>query len=235
MHTNGSILDEISAPVKIRITPGRRAATEVSRLLILACASGLCRIATWAVLGRSKSAVNFALPVNRFGSSLRLTDVPSTCVPILVPPLSRLSHQRFDRANHVLIHTTTADVAVNPLADLRLTGLRISTEQVSEREHHPGCAVSTLNSMLLPESRLKSRENAAFGHSFDGGDIAPVCLDGQHRATLHRQSINEHRTGTAMAGIAAKLCASQAKAITQKVHQQHVGRDRLPMLPPIYR
>ena len=51
MHTIGIILPARSAPVKIRMTPGIAEAADVSIPRILACASVLWKMATWAIPG----------------------------------------------------------------------------------------------------------------------------------------------------------------------------------------
>jgi hypothetical protein len=61
---------------------------------------------------------------------------------------------------------------------------------------------------LLQRMRLAGR-----GQAFDGGDLAPVGLHGEHGARFHRLPVDEHRAGAAIRGVTTHVGPGQAKSL----------------------
>jgi hypothetical protein len=69
-HAAGPVLGEVG-PVKAATTPGLSSAAETSSFVTFARAKGLLSMDMWTMPGSLILSVQLALPVTRFGSSLR--------------------------------------------------------------------------------------------------------------------------------------------------------------------
>src|ERR1700694_5297543 len=110
----------------------------------------------WAIPGRTKSSVYLAWPVIRRGSSRRLILEPKmrdamAALCLRLHPLCGV----LDRGHDVLVPGAAAQVALQPVANLRLGGSRVSREQVAAGHDHSGGAEAALQAVLLPERVLQ--------------------------------------------------------------------------------
>ncbi len=78
-------------------------------------------------------------------------------------------------------------------------------------------AVAALQAAALHETLLQRVQLAAGAEAFDGGDVAPAHLHGQHQAGLHDFAVHQHGAGAADAGLAAALGAGQVQVVAQQV------------------
>ena len=75
---------------------------------------------------------------------------------------------------------------------------------------------------------------ASLSQPLNGQDGGTVGLGGQHRAGLHRCTVQHHGAGATLAGLAASMGAGQAKHIAQVVDEQHPRCHRMLMRYPIH-
>src|SRR5438067_965311 len=133
------------------------------------------------------------------------------------------SHLRgpvLDRFHDVHVAGAPAQVARDSASDVVLRRARIGCQQCLGDHQHPWRAEAALESVLLPEAFLERVELTRLFQTLDGFDLATVSLNGQQRAGLERNTVDDDRTCAAIGGVAADVCASQIEGIAEEVHQQ---------------
>src|SRR5215471_9009405 len=143
-----------SAPEKAATTPGMPRAPLRSTPVIFACANGLRTNAMCSMPGSLMLSVQLVCPVMSLASSFRSLALPSSA----------------HGADDVLVSGAAAEIALKPLPDLLVSGVRVVLEQVGGRHDHAGCAVAALHRVLGVERALHGAERA-IGQALDGGDI----------------------------------------------------------------
>src|SRR5450432_1860591 len=134
------------------------------------------------------------------GSSTRLIEAPMTSVVIggllSVVSAGRSSGpgseggRRFaDRGDDVLVARATTEIALDPVANLVVRGIRVARKQVRGGHDHARSTEAALEAVFLPERILEGVQAALWGHPLDRPDRAPVRLYGQDRARLDRRPI----------------------------------------------
>ena len=119
-----------------------------------------------------------------------------------------------------------AEVALQPLPDLALGGIRVLREQRRRRHHHARRAEAALQAVLLRGTPLHRVQLAVrTGQALQRGDLAPVGLRGEHRAGLHRLAVEQHRAGPAGGGVAADVGRREPAHLAQEVHEQQPRLD----------
>src|SRR5690242_2758152 len=134
--------------------------------------------------------------------------------------LGRRPQHRFD---DVLVTGAAAEVAGQRPAHVLLGWVGVLVEQRLGGQYHARGAEPALQPVLLPEALLQRVQLAGGGQALHGADLAPVDLDGQHRAGLDRAAVDQDRAGTAVGGVAAHVGAGQAEAAADQVGQQQPG------------
>src|SRR6266536_1783420 len=228
----------IRSPVTTATTPGRASACEASNDRIRAWAIGLRRIAMCSIPGSRMSSMKVPLPRIRRSSSLRLTLWPrprisSASVAICLPPSARdgggfgfdgvRSHgpaRGLDGLHDVHVARAPANVAGDRPSDVVVRRLVVAFEQRRPDQHHPGGAEPALEAVLLLERRLDRMEASFPGQALDGGHVAAVGLDGEHRAGLHRGSSARDRARAAVRSVASDVGSREAERVAEEMHQQ---------------
>ena len=99
-------------------------------------------------------------------------------------------------------------------SDFRLGGSRDFFEQRSGgRDEKPRRTEPTLQRVFFDERFLKRMESVAFGEPFDRDDRRVVRLGGEHRAALHRSTVDEHGARSALARVTADVGPRQAELV----------------------
>src|SRR5262245_15763189 len=115
-------------------------------------------IATCAMRGSLMSSVYVARPVMRRGSSRRLIRVPTVFGTIGMTSRclsgARLRGGAPDRVHDVLVARAAAEVALEPVTDLRIGRVRVPLDQLTCGEDHARRAVAALEPVLFPEADL---------------------------------------------------------------------------------
>jgi len=83
-------------------------------------------------------------------------------------------------------------------------------EQIGRGHDEARRAEAALQAVLVPERLLQRMKLSILGHALDRGEVAAFGLNGEHRAALHRLSIDEDGAGAALARVAADVCAGEA-------------------------
>src|SRR6266511_3381487 len=170
-------------------------------------------------------------------SSLRLTLRPSQPLcSVSTAVISRLLHLLggpLHRLDDVLVAGAAANVPGQRPADLLLRRVRVLLQQRGAHEQHPRRAEPALQAVLLVEALLKRVQLTALGQALHRLHLAPVDLDGEVRARLDRNAVDEHGAGAAAGRVAADVRAGQAELLAQEVDEQqsrlHFERVLLPV------
>ena len=113
-----------------------------------------------------------------------------------------------------------AEVALERVPDLVLARIGVLAEQADGGHHHPGRAVAALEPVLLVERLLHRVQLPVLGEPLDRRHLAPVRLDGEHRARLDRLAVEQDRAGAARRRVAADVRPGQAEALAQDVDEE---------------
>src|SRR5450759_2021878 len=97
--------------------------------------------------GRSKSSVYRAWPVTSRGSSRRLIAEPKIlgAISSAFHPRGGFAHRRDD----VVVAGAAAEVAFDPMTDVRFARIRIPFQEIARGEDHPRRAEAALKSVLV--------------------------------------------------------------------------------------
>src|SRR5687767_285172 len=112
------------------------------------------------------SSVNRPRPVMKRRSSLRLTEAPMPLLAMASAPHVRGG--RLDRLDDIVIAGAAAQIAIEPLPDLPLRGIRLALEQVDRAHDHARRAEAALQRMVLAKGRLHRVQLAVPGQALDG-------------------------------------------------------------------
>src|SRR5262245_60318239 len=182
-------------------TPAAFSASEKSIAAMRACGCGERTILPQSMPGRAMSKVYFARPVTLSGPSVRGTDVASSDGVSghayffrsagSTPPAARLPpccsatghhlcrHRGFDNADECAAAT---DVAVQPLAHLRLGRPRVFLEQRHCGHHESRCAEAAHQRVAIDEGLLNRMQRVAVCEAIHGADLLALGFDGERRA-----------------------------------------------------
>src|SRR5438067_837479 len=153
-------------------------------------------------------------PVRSLRSSLRATLRPIQ-LRVSVAAISR--PHGLDGLDNVLIAGAAAEVALEPLADLRLGRRGVLVEQADDRHDHPGGAEAALQRVLLVERLLDGMQLAVLRQALDRGDLRAVGLDSEHGARLDGLSVDHDRARSARGRVAADVRPGEAQAVAEDV------------------
>src|SRR5688572_13593335 len=79
----------------------------------------------------------------------------------------------------------------------------------------------------MPDTRfLQGMEHLVSGKAFNSGDVPAFILDGECEAREDAFAVDQNRTGTATALVAALLRAGQVQMIAECVEKAHAGIER---------
>src|SRR3954469_8156888 len=138
---------------------------------------------------------------------------------------AQLAGRLLDGLDDVHVARAAAQIAADPLADLVLARLRVLVEQPGRLHDHPGRTEAALEAVLIPEGLLERVEVGAVRHTFDGLDLMPVRLDGEHRAGLGTDAVEMDRARAAVARVAADVRPGQPEDIAQEVDKEEARLD----------
>lgn len=113
-------------------------------------------------------------------------------------------------SNNIVVSCTATKITLQCLPYLLLAGVRVSSEKVFRRHHHPWCTKATLQAMLLLEPFLDGVHAFFTSQALNGEYAATVYLDGSGGARLYGESVHFNYTGTTATGIATNVRAREA-------------------------
>lgn len=127
-----------------------------------------------------------------------------------------------------MVAGAAAQVALEALATWASVGSGISSSSDVAAMTMPGVQNPHCRP-VLPEGLLhRVHLVLGRGQALDGGDAAPVGLDGQHGAGLHRLAVEVDRAGTARGGVATDVGAGEPEGLTDVVDEQRAWLDVVP-------
>src|SRR5512143_2670910 len=167
-------------------------------------------------------------PRRNRGSSFRLMEWPipptSGVVRVAMAVLLLLLRGRvLDRLDDVHVARAAAEVPRDRPPDVPLGRLGVGLDQRIAGHHHPGSTVAALQPVLLEEPVLDRMELAVLLEALDRHDLPAVGLDGEDRARLHRDAVEQDRARPAVRRVAADVRARQAEHVPQEMDQQEAG------------
>ena len=153
---------------------------------------------------------------------------------VFAPQLARAQHRghllrahRLGRGEHglhdVVVAGTTAQVAFEAEPDVVLARVRNLVEQRDRGEHHARGAVAALEAVVLVERLLDGVPLLSVGQAFDRRDRRAVGLRGEHRARLHRLTLDQHGARAARRRVAPDLGAGETTRLPEVLHEQGAG------------
>src|ERR1700722_11269006 len=114
-----------------------------------------------------------------------------------------------DAANRVLdraISGTSAEIALHGGGQV----LTLCLIQAGRGHHHTGRTKPTLEALRRDKTQLH-RMQFVTGQSLDRGDLVAFGAESRGDTAVHRLAVEQHRAGTAIAGIATLLDAEPAE------------------------
>ena len=117
------------------------------------------------------------------------------------------------------IGAAAADVAAQPLGDLRARGLGIFNQQRLGRHDLARRAVTALRADIADERLLQRFEFAVLSDTFDGQYGFFIGFKGQQIARAHRAIVDQYRAGAANFGLTGAFRAGEMEAIAEKLKQ----------------
>ncbi len=132
-----------------------------------------------------------------------------------------------DGFDNVMIAGAAADIAFQTIADLLFgEAFGVRFDQIDRAHHHAGGAKAALQAVMFAEHFLHRVQRAVGGgEAFDGGDVDPFGLDGEHGARFHRFAIDRDHAGAALTGVTADMGAGEVQVIAQQFDQQGAAFD----------
>src|SRR5919109_3208022 len=163
------------------------------------------------------------------GSSTRFMRAPMTLVVVCSSTwvvMASPHRRRVDGLDDVLVAGAAAEVALEPAPDLRLgQPVAVRAEKLDAGHDHPRRAEAALERVALPEGLLERMQLALARETLDRRDLAPVGLDREHGARLHREPVEVDRAGAAERRVAADLRPGEAEVVAEEVDEQRPGLD----------
>jgi hypothetical protein len=124
-------------------------------------------------------------------------------------------------------------VAGKHVTDLLLVGMGHLSQEMGHGTKYPGSAEPALQGVMFGECALQLVERAGLGKAFHGHDVRTVCLRRVLSAAAHCASIDQDRTGSADAMLAADMNPESLELMTQEIAEQHarlgLARSALPI------
>src|SRR5256885_10809087 len=186
-----------SSRVMTAFTPGSASAFDVSIATMRAWGCGLRSTRPMSWRGRLRSAPTRARRVTLSPPSGRMVRVPTYPCPFVPFSAMALTLSHHDRGalnggHDLVVPGAPAEVAGEPVTDLRLARIRIALEQGPAGHQEAGRADPALQRRVLQELRLQRMERLALGHALDRLDPAPAYLAAQHEARADEPAIERH-------------------------------------------
>src|SRR5262249_49834944 len=219
-----------SSRVMTAFTPGSASAFDVSIFTMRACACGLRNTRPTSWPGRLKSAPKRARPVTLSTPSGRTVRVPmyvwGRSCSVVASAMSTPPHVRgrvHHRLDDLVVPRAAAQIARQPVADLRLGGLEIPLEQGLRGDEHAGRADAALERRVLEELLLERMEPLPVRHALDGLDPPAAHLAAQDEAGADQPAVERDAAGATVARGAALLAPGQVQRVPEHVEQRLLG------------
>jgi hypothetical protein len=98
-------------------------------------------------------------------------------------------------------------------------------EERLRRDEKSRRAVSALGGAQVGKGDLQRMQPSIARQSFDGRDGPAGALDAEHETGQHRQAVEEHRAGAALAELASVLRPAEIQVLTKHFEQRLVRRE----------
>src|ERR1044071_5259795 len=146
------------------------------------------------------------------------------CLPSSSLTSAHAGRARADSLDDVVVAGAPAQVALEPVADFALAGIRVGSTQIGRAHDHAGGTEPALQAVMLAERGLHRMELAAVGEPLDRRDLGAIGLDREHRAGLDRLAVDVHGARAALARIAADVGARETEGAAPGFEQPGGGR-----------
>jgi hypothetical protein len=126
----------------------------------------------------------------------------------------------------LLIACAPAQVSGNGFPYFSLVRSWIALQKALGGEDHPWSTVPALDGSFVHKSCLKRMESLWGLNPFDGRDLFPIRLNGEHEAGVDRLAVNEHGAGAAISNETAGLGAGEPELFADHLKKRLIRLDR---------
>ncbi len=145
--------------------------------------------------------------------------------PNALQPLRRVERRDHD----VLIAGTAAEIAGNGDPHLLFGRVGIVAQEFDQRGENSRRAEAALQAVIVAERLLQRMQLVGIRRdAFDGQNLVPVGLHGEHKARARRTAVEQNSAGAAHAVLAAEMGAGETKLMADEVRQRDAHRNGLP-------
>ena len=117
------------------------------------------------------------------------------------------------------IPSTTTEHAAETIQHFLLGRIGMARQQIGSRHEHAGCADATLRRTVGEKRLLQGAELTLLSQTFDRLDHTAFGLRNGGQTGTHLPSVQQHRAGAAVAGVAADLRPSKPQSVAQDIRQ----------------
>ena len=141
----------------------------------------------------------------------------------------RVEHRR----HYLAVAGAAAEDAAEAVHHLRRAGAGAGAQQLGRGDQHAGRAGAALGCAVAQEGPLQPVQPAVRGESLHGLHMAAGGLGQRHHAAADLGTVEQHRAGAAVAGVAAHLRPGKAEVVAQRIGESSqrrcCDRHRLPV------
>jgi hypothetical protein len=127
--------------------------------------------------------------------------------------------------NDVGVTTASARIPVDGVFDILFGRVGIAVKEGFQGHDHSWCAITALQGIILDKSLLKWMKFPLLCQPLDREDLFAGCLNGQHRACIHRISIENDCATSTLTPVTPNLRSDQTQIFPQKLSQCHPNID----------
>src|SRR5882672_9861834 len=125
----------------------------------------------------------------------------------------------YNRIKNLHIARAATKIPSKAIANVGLSRVRISFEEIYGRHHHTRCADAALRAAAINERLLNCVQLIPSRDAFNRFDCCAFNLSHGHETTVHNSAVDENGTRATFAFTATFLCARQVQLFAQYVEQ----------------
>jgi hypothetical protein len=123
------------------------------------------------------------------------------------------AHRLLDSRDNVRVSAASADVSAHQFAYFIGSPCLSFCDKARRRANLPGSAVTALKRVVIDECLLQWMKGSVDSKALNGRDLGAVFHNRERQTGVDPPSLDQNGTRTALAVIAAFLCAGQLEAI----------------------
>jgi hypothetical protein len=143
-------------------------------------------------------------------------------------PSSHFLGRSLYRLHNPFVGSTPAQVILHPSDNIGRRRAWVLLQESIRTHDHPGCAVPTLERIMIHECFLKRMRRPVPRQALDGDDLFTLHVLYGRLARSNRFIVDKNRAGAALAFPATKFSACEAEVCSQHPQQHAITVDRQP-------